>query len=70
MHLPLLLTPVSPDVDSSGIPFAFAMAAGVHKGDSTLRDAVSASIARLQPRIDEILGQYHVPLLPIQGSER
>lgn len=67
-HLPVTLTPVRPSMDSSGIPFAYSIAMGVHKGDVALRDALNASIARLQPRIARVLLQAHVPLLPISGG--
>jgi mxaJ protein len=67
-HLPVTLTPVSPSIDSSGIPFAYLISMGVHKGDVALRDALNASIARLQPRIARVLLQAHVPTLPISGG--
>jgi mxaJ protein len=63
-HLPLTLAPVSPAV-VSGVPFTYALAAGVHRGDNALRDALNSSIERLQPRIDRILASYHVPTLPL-----
>ena len=70
MHLPLQLTPVSPAVDTSGIPFTFAVAVAVHKNDAVLRDSVNASLTRLQPQIDRILAEYHVPTLPLQENAR
>jgi mxaJ protein len=70
MHLPLQLTAVSPAVDPSGIPFTFAVAAGVHKNDAVLRDSVDSSLTRLQPQIDRILTEYHVPTLPLQENAR
>jgi mxaJ protein len=68
MHLPLLLTTVRPAVDSSGVPFTFDIAVGVHKNDPALRDAVNASLVRVQPQIDGILSRYHVPTLPLQET--
>jgi mxaJ protein len=70
MHLPLQLTPVSPAVDASGIPFTFAVAVAVHKNDVVLRDSVNSSLTRLQPQIDRILTEYHVPTLPLQENAR
>jgi mxaJ protein len=67
-HLPVTLTPVSPLVDSSGIPFAYSISMGVHKGDIALRDALNASIARLQPEIARVLRRAHVPTLPTSGG--
>jgi len=70
MHLPLQLTSVSPAIDPSGIPFTFAVAAGVHKNDVVLRDSMNASLTRIQPQIDRILSEYHVPTLPLQENAR
>jgi mxaJ protein len=70
MHLPLLLTPVSPAVDSSGIPFTFALTVGVHKQDLALRDAIDQSLVRLQPQIDKLLAEYHVPVLALAEGVR
>lgn len=67
-HLPLTLTSVSPSVDPSGIPFQYSISMAVHKGDVALRDALNASIARLQPQITQVLRQAHVPILPISGG--
>ena len=70
MHLPLQLTPVSPALDQSGIPFTFAVTVGVHKNDASLRDSINASLTRLHPQIDRILSTYHVPMLPLQENAR
>ena len=34
---------------------------GVRRGDTGLRDRINAALPELQPRIDAILAQYHVP---------
>ena len=70
LRVPLTLTPVSPEVDGSGIPFAFSMSFGVHRNDAALRDALNGSIRRLQPRIDRILAGYDVPLLRLAERAR
>jgi mxaJ protein len=62
-HLPLVLTPVSPAVDSSGVPFSYSIAFAVHKRDAPLLNALNASLARLAPRIQKTLAAYHVPVL-------
>ena len=61
LKLPVSLTPVSPAVDASGVPFAFSITFAVHKQDTALRDALNAALERAQPRIDRILAEYHVP---------
>jgi mxaJ protein len=67
----LVLSFVSPEVDRAGIPFAFSIAVGVHKQDTALRDAMNASLARLEPQIRNILATYKVPTLPLdKGNGR
>jgi mxaJ protein len=71
----LELKPVSPQVDA-GVPFTFALAAGVHKEDSALRDQLDEAIRAQRGNILHILTSYHVPLLPFdqvpekQGGRR
>ena len=60
LHLPLALTPVMPSVDSSGVPFAFAIAIGVHKSDTALRDRINSALNTIQPDVDAVLSAYHV----------
>jgi mxaJ protein len=67
-HLPLTLTPVNPSIDRSGIPFQYSISMGVHKEDVALREALNASIARLQPQIASVLGHAHVPTIPLSGG--
>jgi mxaJ protein len=62
-HLPLKLMPVSPLVDSSGVPFAFSISMAVHKLDTNLRDQLNQSLADLKPAIGQILTRYNVPTL-------
>jgi mxaJ protein len=63
-RLPLKLTPVSPLVDSSGVPLAFSIAMAVHPRDPQLRDELNAAIAKWQPQINRILVRFNVPTLP------
>jgi mxaJ protein len=61
---PLSLTPVSPAVDPSGVPFAYSIALAVRRKDTALLDALNASLARIEPQIQKILAAYHVPMIP------
>jgi mxaJ protein len=62
LKLPVVLTPVSPAVDSSGVPFSFSMGMGVHSQDAKLWDALNAALARKRAQIERILASYHVPV--------
>jgi mxaJ protein len=62
-HLPLVLTPVSPRVDRSGVPFAYSLAIAIHKQDTALLSALNDALRKSKPRIDAILAQYNVPTL-------
>jgi mxaJ protein len=59
----LELTPVTPQVDPPALPFTFAIAMGVRKGNTTLRDELEDVIQKLQAEIDAILDEYGVPRL-------
>lgn len=63
------LKPVAPKVDA-GIPFTFALAAGVHKGDSELHEQIDDAIHAKQKAILAILTSYHIPLLPLDQGGR
>jgi mxaJ protein len=66
----LTLRPVAPQMEA-GIPFTFALAAGVHKGDARLREQIDQAIHSRQRAITAILTGYHVPLLPLdQGGQQ
>jgi mxaJ protein len=42
-------------------PMAFAISMGVRRGNRELLERINASLAREEPRIDDILAAYHVP---------
>jgi mxaJ protein len=65
----LALSFVSPAVDRAGIPFVFSIAIGVHKQDAALRDAMNASLARLEPKIRNILAIYKIPTLASEKGD-
>lgn len=61
-HLPVALTPVTPQVDTSGVPFTYAITIGVHKSDAALRDVINSAIQKSRPQIEAILARYNVPI--------
>ncbi|KAA6458584.1 quinoprotein dehydrogenase-associated putative ABC transporter substrate-binding protein [Acidobacteria bacterium AB60] len=61
-QLPLTLTPVSPERDASGVPFAYSIGFAVHHGDLALRDALNRGLKESRSSIRAILGEYGVPL--------
>jgi mxaJ protein len=58
---PLVLTPVSPQIDLPFLPFVFDIAMGVRRGDSTLRASLDSSLVRHRGDIRAILDAYGVP---------
>jgi mxaJ protein len=58
--IPLEVVPVSPASDPN-LPFTFAIAMGVRKNDSQLRDELNAVLERKRDDINRILDQYNVP---------
>jgi len=63
-QVPLVVTPVSPEADPPGLPFAFDISVGVRKGDKPLKEELDAVLARRRPEIDKILDAYGVPRTP------
>jgi len=59
----LQLTPVEPEVDIPALPFTFAIAMGVRKGNTALRDELESVIEKRQGEINAILDRYGVPRL-------
>jgi len=57
----LTLTPVQPEVDPPGLPFTFAIAMGVRKDDSQLRNRLQNFLDRHATEIESILHRYGVP---------
>ena len=54
---------LAPDEPSG--PESFSIAIAVRDDASDLRDGLDAALARERPRIDAILMEYGVPLLPL-----
>ncbi len=59
----LVSTPVTPTIDGPGARFAFAISAGVRRGDTTLRAAVDRAIIAERPAIRAMLARYGVPVV-------
>lgn len=57
----LAITPVRPAVDATGLRFAYAIAMGVRKGDTTMAATLDSLITRERPAIQRILDAYGVP---------
>jgi mxaJ protein len=45
------------------VPFEFAIAVGVRRGNRELRDALDAALERRKHDVDAILDEYRVPRL-------
>jgi mxaJ protein len=61
--VPLVATPVTPQIDLPFLPFVFDISMAVRRGDTALKDQLDAVIERKQPAIDAILREYGVPRL-------
>lgn len=59
---PLVLSSIAPSYKFAGIPFAYGISLGVHKGETVLLAQLNGSIARLKIKIERVLAAYHVPL--------
>lgn len=60
-RVPLVLTPVSPQVDVPFLPFVFDIAMGVRRDDPTLKLEVERVLRRRKTAVDSILAAYGVP---------
>jgi len=59
--MPLEVTPVKPEADPPGLRFTFAIAMGVRKGDTKLRDEIDVALKRRKADVDKVLDDYGVP---------
>jgi quinoprotein dehydrogenase-associated probable ABC transporter substrate-binding protein len=66
-RVPLELVPVSPRTAMPGMPFDYAIAMGVRRGDSTLARKLDEIIARRHGDIERILRSYGTPLVDGSG---
>jgi ABC-type amino acid transport substrate-binding protein len=64
----LRVTPIADTRRFAPLQFQFAIAMGVRKGDTALRDKLDAVIAREQSAIRNILRSYGVPMVALKGA--
>jgi len=64
----LQVTPMTGTRRFAPLQFQFAIAMGVRKGDTALRDKLNVVIAREQPAIRNILHSYGVPMVALKGD--
>ncbi|HEY8611384.1 MAG TPA: substrate-binding domain-containing protein [Roseomonas sp.] len=61
--VPLVLTPVRPQIDGPRLPMVFDISMGVRREDEALQRELDAAMARNRDEIDAILTEYGVPRL-------
>jgi mxaJ protein len=65
----LEITPVEPEVDSTGVPFTFAISMGVSKNNVGLRDELEKVLMQKKSEIRGVLDAYGVPRLPFISAQ-
>jgi mxaJ protein len=63
--VPLVLTPVTPQIDLPFLPFVFDISMAVRRGDTALHDRLDEILERRRTEIDAILRRYGVPRLDL-----
>jgi mxaJ protein len=66
--VPLELSPVTPQIDTPGRPFAFDISMAVRRGDTEHRELLEDFIARRREGIDRVLADYGVPRADRQAT--
>jgi mxaJ protein len=66
----LRILPVEPPADGPSLPFTFAMALGVARRDTVLRDRLDSILVLRRPDIERLLDRYGVPRVsePVAGT--
>ena len=59
---------LAPAADDASLPESFAIALAVRDDESALREEINAVLRRDRSRIDAILAQSGVPLLPLPDT--
>lgn len=67
-RVPLEWHAVTPERDSTGTRFAFAMAAGVRRSDTLLHRRIARALDSSEREIGRILQQYRIPQVTEAGS--
>jgi mxaJ protein len=67
-RVPLVATPVTPQIDLPFLPFVFDISMAVRRGDTALRDRLDMVLERRRGEIDAILREYGVPRLDSGGD--
>ena len=57
----LVVAPVAPRVEPSGLPFVFSISMGVRKGSEALRDELEGILEKNKKEVAAILNEYGVP---------
>ena len=65
-RMPLELHEAQAPPQLAAMPFSFAIAVGVKRGETALRDEIDAALARRRPDIDALLAAYDVPRMEAQ----
>jgi quinoprotein dehydrogenase-associated probable ABC transporter substrate-binding protein len=60
---PLVVTPVSPAIDTPFLPIVYSISMGVRRGDSTRKALLDSEIVRRHDEIGRVLSSYGVPLV-------
>ena len=68
-RVPLVVTPVSPEMDPPGIPLAYSISMGVRKKDDALRRELDRVIETRRTEIGRLLDAYGVPRRPLPGGK-
>ena len=66
--VPLAITPVAMPFAIPGVPFTYDIAMGVRRRDTALRTRLNHVLARERRVIDQILGQFGVPMVPATST--
>jgi mxaJ protein len=65
--VPLRVVPISPSADGP-LPYTFAIAMGVRKGEQAFRDSLDQVILRRRDEIDRLLADYGVPRVDVPAA--
>jgi ABC-type amino acid transport substrate-binding protein len=60
-HLPLMLAPVTPQIDLPFLPFVYDISMGVRRGDDTFKERIETILEQRREEIGKILDDYGVP---------